>query len=371
MPAHKHTLAHCNHAGHFSKSQWPPEANYIIVLVTRVIYEEIYFTVAFICLLWYTMCFVAGFIFCQCVRSNTTTWTLFLSSVLHWYKVDEKEASVFIEYVTNATRKHIGHVFYIASSMRVLITSHCWINTHICRLLSYLQKNIHHFWARLSAGIKMYDLTKPLRMWQLKLCVMNRSSFWEEVSGLNSVTLANSDLTACWSQTTTLAPRSPPFKLLSKRIFHFFDSTWSPLGSCKSRNHRWFSYPHRGGRGFTEFLCVLWAQGDSVCCLQDWYYHTERGLERVQTDPTPANQTHLTFTCTYFLAIDNTSGLCFQPSACYSFLIICVWRHQLAQKRPNTNWKKCMNFGGFVYLVADIPISFRKCHNFVLCAATA
>ena len=127
--------------------------------------------------------------------------------------------------------------------------------------------------------------------------------------------------------------------------------------------------------GFTEFLCVLWAQGDSVCCLQDWYYHTERGLERVQTDPTPANQTHPTFTCTYYLAIDNTSGLCFQPSACYSFLIVGVWRHQLAQETLNTNWQNawilvvlCIRWLIFLHHLENFIL---KRHNFILmCAPT-
>lgn len=39
---------------------------------------------------------------------------------------------------------------------------------------------------------------------------------------------------ALWSQRSPLAPCTPPFKLLSKGLFHFFDSTWSPLGSCKA-----------------------------------------------------------------------------------------------------------------------------------------
>lgn len=127
-----------------------------------------------------------------------------------------------------------------------------------------------------------------------------------------------------WSQRAVLALCILPFKLLSQGLFHFLDSTWSSPGSYKSGNHWWFSYPHRRGHGFTQFLCVLWDMGGSMCCLQDCYFHTERGLGRVHTDPTPANQKHRTFTFTHLLTFDNPSGLCFQPSACYIYLIRCV-----------------------------------------------
>lgn len=68
-----------------------------------------------------------------------------------------------------------------------------------------------------------------------------------------------------WCPSVTLAPCSPPFQLLSKGLFHFFGSTWSPPGSCKSRDQRWFWYPHRKGHGFTEFLlCFMGSGGQRV-----------------------------------------------------------------------------------------------------------
>lgn len=111
-------------------------------------------------------------------------------------------------------------------------------------------------------------------MWQLRVC-LREISFREEASGLNCscvafttvVMLSNSIHWWPFGHGSTLVPCSPPFKLLSKGLSHFCDSTWSPLGSCKSGDHRWVSYAHRRGHGFAEFLCVLWAQWDSVCCL--------------------------------------------------------------------------------------------------------
>lgn len=117
------------------------------------------------------------------------------------------------------------------------------------------------------------------------------------------------------SQRPTSAPSSSPFKLLSEGLFPFFKSTLSPPGSCKNWDHQWFSYPHSGGHGFTEFI-VFYGSTGTVCCLQDWHYHTERGLGRVHTDHTPANQTRLTFTCTRLLTFDNTSG-------CFCLVKIC------------------------------------------------
>lgn len=130
---------------------------------------------------------------------------------------------------------------------------------------------------------------------------------------------------------TALAERDSPFKLVSVALFHFLDSKQSPWGPVKAGTIDSFhilvgkvtglqsSFVFYGRRGRARAVCRAGAA-------------IQRGWERGQTDPTSANQTHPMFTWTHLLAADSTSGLCFQPSACFVCLITCMTseRHALA-----------------------------------------
>lgn len=138
MFTHKCRLARFNRGGRYTVhwSHWTPEANYTIVPVTSVIYEEIYFTVAFICLLWCPVCFVGGIYFV----SNMWGHRLPLPKIFTLKKWTHRAGQ------KRSFQAHRSG--FLWGQCQAIITPHWWMNTHVCRL-SYL----NHF--RPNTGMKM------------------------------------------------------------------------------------------------------------------------------------------------------------------------------------------------------------------------
>lgn len=182
---------------------------------------------------------MTSFIFSHCVRSNATTWRLIFTTLSpqclpHSFKNRWKHIHTLTEhditlYWLSGLITPLLHTVYVPETQLVAFSLIC-----VVLLLNTCKGCIMQLFVSCAAS-EQRSLTCKKRV------VMTAS------------------------------------KLLSITLFQSFKFTWNPHVSSKSSDHWWFSYSHREGHGFTEFLCVLWAQWDCECCLDHWYYHTKRG----------------------------------------------------------------------------------------------
>lgn len=102
------------------------------------------------------------------------------------------------------------------------------------------------------------------------------------------------------------------FKLLSIRLFYSFKITWNPPESSKSSDHWWFSYLHKEGHRFPEFLCVCGTAGIvSAACTTG--ITIQREVRESSDRPHFPSQTYSTFTCPLLLLLLATTH--YSPSS--------------------------------------------------------